>query len=115
MYESPSLLSEGGDGGVGGGDEGGGVIDVFVPTEFWSIELAFPSIVDSSSTCSCLMSNSTVDDPLQLFVHRSDCLISSKAIFGGGALLHVSVRASGYFEGKVPLGRSPSSLRSVDV
>ena len=73
MSESLSLLSEGGDSGGGGGDEGGGVIDVFMPAKFWSMELAFPSVVYSSSTCSRLMSTSTIDGPLQLFVHRSDC------------------------------------------
>ena len=84
MSESLSLLSEVGSGGGGGGDEGGGVIDVFVPAEFWLTELAFSSVVYSSSMCSRLMSNYDVNGPLQLFVHRSDCLISSKAVFGGG-------------------------------
>ena len=84
MSESLSLLSEGGSGGGGGGDEGGGFIDVLVPVEFWSTKLVFPSVVDSSSTCSHLMSNSTVDGRLQLFVRRSDCLIYSKAVFGKG-------------------------------
>ena len=86
MFESLSLLSEFGGGGGGGGGEGGGVIDVVVPVEFWSMKLAFPSVVDSSSTCSRLMSTSAIDGPLQLFVHISYCLIYSKAIFGmGGA------------------------------
>src|SRR5713226_6093323 len=69
MSESLSLLSEVGGGGGGGGGEGGGVIDVVVPTEFWSTELALPSVVESSSTYSRLMSTSIVDGPLQfLFV-----------------------------------------------
>ena len=34
MSESLSLLSEVGDGGGAGDDEGGGVTDVFVPAEF---------------------------------------------------------------------------------
>ena len=117
MSESLSLLSEGGGGGGGGGDEGGGVIGVFIAMELWSTKLSFPLVVDSLSTYSHLMSTSTVDGPLQLFVHSSKCSISSKAIFGevGGALLHVSVRESGYFEGRVSLERSPSSLPLVDV
>ena len=84
MSESLSLLSEGGGDGGGGGDEGGGVIGVLVPTEFWSTKLVFPSVVNSLSMCSCLMSTSIVDGPLQLFVHSSECSISSKAIFGRG-------------------------------
>ena len=84
MFESLSLLSEFGGGGGGGGDVGGGVIGVFVPAEFWSTELPFSSVVESSSNCSRLMPTSAVDDPLQLFVHRSDCSISSKAVFGRG-------------------------------
>ena len=84
MFESLSLLSEGGGGGGGGGDEGGGVIGVFMPMEFWSMKLPFPLVVESLSMCSCLMSTSTVDGPLQLFVRSFDCYISSKAIFGGG-------------------------------
>ena len=78
-----SLLSEVGGGGGGGGDEGGGVIGVFVFVELWSTELAFPSIVNSSSTCSRLMSTSAVDGPLQLFIHSSRCSVSSKAVFYG--------------------------------
>ena len=116
MSESLSLLSEvGGVRGVGGG-ESGGVVDVVTPAEFWSTELVPPSVVDSSSMYSGLLWISTVDGPLQLCVHRSVCSISSKAILGGGGvLLHVSVRVSGYFRGKVPLESSPSSLRMVNV
>ena len=84
MFESLSLLSEVGGGGGGGGGESGGVIDLVEPTEFWSTDLELPSVVESSSTCSRLISNSAVDGPLQLFVRRSDCLISSKLVFGGG-------------------------------
>ena len=82
MSESLSLLSEVGRGGGGGGGESGGVIDVVRPAEFWSTELELPSVVKSSSTCSRLMSTSAIDGPLQLGVHRSACLISSKAVFG---------------------------------
>ena len=84
MSESLSLLSGGGSGGGGGGDEGGGVIGVFISTKLWSMELPFPLVVDSSSTGSLLMSTSVFDGPLQLFVHNSECSISSKAVFGGG-------------------------------
>ena len=84
MSESLSLLSEGGGGGGGGGNEGGGVIGVFLPAKFWSTKLLFSSVVKSSSTCSRLMSTSTVDGPLQLFVCSSDCSISSKVVFGRG-------------------------------
>ena len=79
------------------------------------MELVLPSVVESSSTCSRLMLTSTVDGPLQLFVRRFDCLISSKAVFGRGALLHVLVRASGYFRGRMPLETLHSSLPLVDV
>ena len=51
---------------------------------FWLTELPFPSVVDSSSTCSRLMSTLVVDGPLQLFVHSFEWLVSSKAVFGGG-------------------------------
>ena len=95
MSEPLSLHSEGGGGGGGDVDEGGGVIGVFISAELWSTKLLFPSVVDSSSTCSQLMSTSAVDGPLQLFFHSSECPISSKALFGGGVLLHVSVRVSG--------------------
>ena len=64
MSESLSLLSGGG----GGGGEGGGVIGLFISMGLWSKELTFPSVVDSSSTGSRLMSTSVVDGPLQLFV-----------------------------------------------
>ena len=84
MSESLSLLSEVGGGGGWGGGESGGVIDVVELVEFWSMDLELPSVVESSSTCSRLMSTSVVDIPLQLFVRRSDCLISSKAVLGGG-------------------------------
>ena len=57
---------------------------VFVPVEFWSTELPFLYVVNSSSTCSRLMSTSVVDGPLQLFVHSSECYVSSEAVFGGG-------------------------------
>ena len=85
MSESLSLLSRGGSGGGGGGDEGGGVIGVFVSAELWLMKLSFPSIVDSSSTGNLLMSTSTIDGPLQLFVHNYEWSVSSKAVFGGGA------------------------------
>ena len=84
MSESLSLLLGGGSGGGGGGDEGGEVICVFISMKLWSKQLSFPPVVDSSSTCSRLMSTSAVDGPLQLFVHSSECSISSKAVFGGG-------------------------------
>ena len=64
-----SLLSGGGSGGGVGG--GGGVIGVFGSAGLWSTKLSFPSVVDSSSTGSRLMSTSSVDGPLQLFVHSS--------------------------------------------
>ena len=72
MSESLSLLSGGGSSGGGGGGDGGGVIGVFVSVELWSMKLLFLSIIDSSSTCSQLMSTSTVDGPLQLFAHISE-------------------------------------------
>ena len=78
MSELLSLLSE--FGGGGGGGESGGVIDVVVPTEFWSTKLALPSVVESSLTCIRLMSISVVDGPLQLCVRRSECSISSKVV-----------------------------------
>ena len=84
MSESLSLLSEVGEGGGGGGGESGGVIDVVVPAEFWSTELVLPSVIESLSTCSQLISTSAVDGPLQLCVRRSDCVISSKSVLGGG-------------------------------
>ena len=84
MFESLSLLSGGGDGGGGGGDEGGGVVGLFVSTKLWSMELSFPLVVDSSSTCSQLMSTSIVDGPLQLFACSSDWYVSSKVVIGGG-------------------------------
>ena len=115
MSESLSLLSEVGGGGGGGGGESGGVIDVVGPMEFWSTYLELPSVVESSSTCSRLMSTLAVDGPLQLCVRRSACSISSKAVLGRGVLLHVSVRASGYSGGRVPPEISPSFRRAVDV
>ena len=115
MSESISLLSEVEGGGGGGGGESGVVIEVVEPTKFWSADLELPSVVESSSNYSGLMSNSVVDGPLQLGVRRSACSISSKAVFGGGVLLHVLVRASGYSGGRVPLERSPNSLPLVDV
>ena len=115
MSESISLLSEvGGVGGVGGG-ESGGIVDVVAPAEFWSTELVPPSMVDSSVSYSGLLWISTVNGPLQLCVRRSACSISSKAILGGGALLPVSVRASGYFGGRVLPETSPSFPRAIDV
>ena len=84
MSKSLSLLSGGGSGGGGGGDEGGGVICVFISVELWPKELPFPSVVDSLSTCSRLMSTSAVDGPLQLCVRSSECFVSSKVVFGGG-------------------------------
>ena len=84
MSESLSLLSKvGGVGGVGGG-ESGGVVDVVTPAEFWLTELVPPSVVDSSSTYSGLLWISIVDGPLELCVHRSDSLISSKVVLGWG-------------------------------
>ena len=118
MSESLSLLLEGGSSGGGGGDEGGGVIGVFVHVEFYLTEPLFSSVVESLLTCSWLMSTSVVDGPLQIFVRKSDWSISSKAVFGGGrggVLLHVLVRASGYFGGRLPLETSPSSLPPVDI
>ena len=115
MSESLSLLSEVGEvGGVGGG-ESGWTVDEVAPAEFWSTELVPPSVVDSSSTYNGLLWISTVDGPLKICVHRSACSIPSKAVLGGGVLLPVSVRASGYFGGRVPLELSPSSLRTVNV
>ena len=111
MSELLSLLSEvGGVGGVGGG-ESGGIVDVVAPAEFWSTKLVPPSVVESSSTYSGLLWISTVDGPLKICVRRAACSIPSKAVLGsGGVLLPVSVRASGYFGGRVPLESSPSSL-----
>ena len=111
MSESLSLLSRCG----GGGGGGGGVIGLFISVGLWLMELSFPSVVESSSTGSRLMSTSTVDGPLQLFVRSSEWSVSSKAVFGGGVLLHVSVRTSGYFRGMMPLERSPNSLPLVDI
>ena len=100
MSESLSLLSGGGCGGGGGG--GGGVICLFLSTK-----LLFPSVVFviSCSTSSWLVLTSSVDDQLQLLVHSSECSMSSKALFGRGVLLHVSVRVSGYFGWRVLLER----------
>ena len=98
-----------------GGGEGGGVVDVVTPAEFWSTKLEPLSVVDSSSTYSGLLWISIVDGPLRLCVRRSACSISSKAVLGGGVLLHVSVRASGYFGGRVPLESSPSYLQMVGI
>ena len=84
MSESLSLLLEVSGGGGGGGRESGGVIDVVRPAEFWSTKLDLPLVVKSSSTCSRLMSTSVVDGPLQIFVRRYACSISSKAVLGGG-------------------------------
>ena len=82
MSESLLLLSGGGDGGGGGG--GGGVIGLFISVELWSTKISFLSVVDSSSTSSRLVSIYSVHIPLQLFVHSSECSVSSKAIFGRG-------------------------------
>ena len=82
MSESLSLLSKVGGGGGGGGGEIGGVIDLVKPTEFQSTDLELPSVVESSSTCSRLMSTSAVDGPLQLFVHSFECSSSYKVVFG---------------------------------
>ena len=79
------------------------------------MELAFLSLVDSLSKSGRLMSTSAVDGPLQLFVRSSECSISSKVVFGRGALLHVSIRASGYFGGRMAPEMSPSSLPPVDI
>ena len=67
-----------------GGGESGGVVDVVGPAEFWSMELVLPSVVDSSSTYSELLWISIVNDPLECCVRRSDSLISSKVVCGGG-------------------------------
>ena len=101
MSESLSLLSGGGSGGAGGG--GGGVIGLFVFMGLWSTKLSFLLVVDSSLTGSRLMSNFSFDGPLQLFVHNFECFVSSKAVFGRGVLLHVSVKVSGYFSWRVML------------
>ena len=98
-----------------GGGESGGVVDVVASVKFWSTELVPPMVVDSSSTYSGLLWISTVDGPLKLCVHSFACSISSKAILGGGALLPMSVRASGYFRGRVLLEMSPSFPRAVNV
>ena len=82
MLESLPLIS--GVGGGGGGGGGGGVIGLFVSVGLWLTKISFPSVVNSSSTDSRLMSTSVVDGPLQLFVCSSNCSISSKAICGGG-------------------------------
>ena len=84
MSESLSLLSEVGGGGCGGGGESCGVTDVVEPVEFWSTDLELLLVIESSSTCSQLMSTFAVDGPLQLCVRRSNCLISSKAVLGRG-------------------------------
>ena len=86
MLESLSL-SEGGSGGGGGGGGGSGVIGLFISVELWSTKLSFPSVflvVGSSLTSSWLVSTSSVDVQLQLFVHSSRCFVSSKAVFGRG-------------------------------
>ena len=49
MSESLSLLSDGGVGGVVGGGERGGVVDIVEPEEFWSTKLVPPSVVDFAS------------------------------------------------------------------
>ena len=84
MSESLSLLSEVGGVGGGGGGESGGVIDIVGPAGFWSMELVLPLLVDLSSTYSGLLWISIVDGPLEFFVRRSDSLISSKVVCGGG-------------------------------
>ena len=114
MSESLSLLFEDGRGGGLGGGESGGVVDVVGPAKFWSTELVLPSMVDSSSTYSGLLWISIVDGPLQICVPRSAWSIL-KAVLGGGALFPVSVRASGYFRGRVLPKTSPSFPRAVDV
>ena len=86
MSESLPLLSGGGGDGGGGGGEIGGVINLFFSVGLWSMELLFPSIVDSSSTGSRLVSTSAVDGPLQLFVCSSECSVSSKVVFGMGGV-----------------------------
>ena len=48
------------------------------------MELELPSVVESSSTCSRLMSTTAVNGPLQLCVRRSACSISSKFVLGRG-------------------------------
>ena len=84
MSESLSLLYSVGGGG-GGGGVGGGVICLVLSAEL-SMELSFPSIVFvvSSSTNSRLVSTSSVDVQLQLFVCSSECSVSSKDVFGRG-------------------------------
>ena len=98
MSDSLSLLS-----GDGGG--GGGFICLFFSLELSSTKLSFLSVVFvvSSSTSNRLVSTSSVDVQLQLSVRGSECSVSSKAVFGRGVLLHVSVKVSGYFGWRVPL------------
>ena len=83
MSESLSLLSLGGGSG-GGGGVGGGVICLVIFAELSLTELSFPSFVFvvSSSTNSRLVSTSSVDVQLQLFVCNFECFVSSKAVFG---------------------------------
>ena len=78
------MLSLGGGSG-GGGGVGSGVICLVLSMEL-STELSFPSVVFviSSSTSSRLVSNSSVDVELQLFVHSSKFSVSTKAVFGRG-------------------------------
>ena len=80
MSESLSLLSGGGGGG------GSGVICLFLSVELSSMKLSFPLVVFfvSSSTSNRLVSTSSVDVQLQLFVRSSECSVSSKAVFGRG-------------------------------
>ena len=99
MSKSLSLLPLGGGNG-GGGGVGSGVIGLFVSAELWSTKLLFPLVVlvvDSSSNSSQSMLTSSIDVQLHFFVHSSECSVSSKAVFGRGVLLHVSVKVSGYF------------------
>ena len=78
MSESLSLILG------GGGGDSGGVIGLFVFARLWLTKLSFPSVVNSSSIDNRLMSTSSVDGLLQLFVHSFECCVSSKAVFGEG-------------------------------
>ena len=86
MSESLSLLSGGGGGGGGGGC--GGVICLFLSVELLWMKLSFPSVVSviSSLTSSRLVSTSSVDVQLQLFVYSFESSVSSKAVFGRGGV-----------------------------
>ena len=77
MSESLPLLSSGG--------VGGGFICLVLSVKL-STKLSFPSVffVVPSSNNSRLVSTSSVDFQLQLFVHIFGCSVSSKVVFGRG-------------------------------